>query len=59
MSDGQWHSIVVGVKGQKVSLTVNNQKPVAMEIIGLSQNVQKTTIYIGGTALEMEIASLS
>lgn len=30
-----------------------------MEIIGLSQNVQKTTIYIGGIALEMEIASLS
>lgn len=30
-----------------------------MEIIGLSQNVQKTTIYVGGIALEMEIASLS
>lgn len=59
MSDGQWHSIAVEVKGQKVSLTVNNQKPVSMEIIGLSQNVQKTTIYVGGIALEMEIASLS
>jgi len=59
LSDGQWHSIAVELKGQKVSLTVNNQKPVFMEIIGLSQNVQKTTIYVGGIILEMEITCLS
>uniref|UniRef100_A0A8C2CCW8 Contactin associated protein-like 5 like n=1 Tax=Cyprinus carpio TaxID=7962 RepID=A0A8C2CCW8_CYPCA len=34
LSDGQWHSITVEVKGQKVSLTVNNQKPVTMEFSG-------------------------
>uniref|UniRef100_A0A673K6Y0 Contactin-associated protein-like 5 n=1 Tax=Sinocyclocheilus rhinocerous TaxID=307959 RepID=A0A673K6Y0_9TELE len=34
LSNGQWHSIAIEVKGQKVSLTVNNQKPVTVEISG-------------------------
>uniref|UniRef100_A0A8C1DB41 Contactin associated protein family member 5 like n=2 Tax=Cyprinus carpio TaxID=7962 RepID=A0A8C1DB41_CYPCA len=51
LSDGQWHSITVEVKGQKVSLTVNNQKPVTMEFSGLIQNMQRTAIFIGGCPL--------
>ncbi|XP_065097094.1 contactin-associated protein-like 5 [Paramisgurnus dabryanus] len=48
LSDGQWHSIAVEVKGQKLTLTVDNQNPVTMEIRGLSNSVQKSTIYFGG-----------
>ncbi len=59
LSDGQWHSVAIEVKGQKVSLTVNNQKPVSMEISGLIQNMQRTAIFIGGIASEIELASLS
>uniref|UniRef100_A0A8C1VJP3 Contactin associated protein-like 5 like n=1 Tax=Cyprinus carpio TaxID=7962 RepID=A0A8C1VJP3_CYPCA len=51
LNDGQWHSIAVEVKGQKVSLTVNNQKPVTMETSGLIQNMQRTSIFIGGCPL--------
>ncbi|XP_051528143.1 contactin-associated protein-like 5 isoform X1 [Myxocyprinus asiaticus] len=51
LSAGLWHSVVVTVKSQKVSLTVDNQKPVLMEISGLSNSVQKTTIYFGGCPL--------
>ncbi|KAA0707578.1 Contactin-associated protein-like 5 [Triplophysa tibetana] len=48
LSDGQWHSIAVQVKGQKLTLNVDNQKPVTLETRGLSNTVQKTTIYFGG-----------
>ncbi|XP_056591110.1 contactin-associated protein-like 5 isoform X1 [Triplophysa dalaica] len=48
LSDGQWHSVVVQVKSQKLSLNVDNQKPVTLETRGLSNSVQKTTIYFGG-----------
>ncbi|XP_051532109.1 contactin-associated protein-like 5 isoform X1 [Myxocyprinus asiaticus] len=51
LSDGQWHSIDVVVKSQKVSLRVDNRRPVTMEISGLSNSVQKTTIYFGGCPL--------
>ncbi|XP_043107209.1 contactin-associated protein-like 5 isoform X2 [Puntigrus tetrazona] len=51
LSDGQWHSVAVDVKGQKASLTVNNQKPVIMEISGLIKNMQRTAIFIGGCPL--------
>lgn len=55
LSDGQWHSIAVQVKGQKLSLSVDNQKPVTMETRGLSNSVQRTTVYFGGVALQMLI----
>lgn len=55
LSDGQWHSVVVQVKSQKLSLNVDNQKPVTLETRGLSNSVQKTTIYFGGMALQMII----
>lgn len=49
LCDGQWHSVVVEVKGQQVYLTVDNQKSVVMEITHLTNSLQRTTVIFGGT----------
>ncbi|GAA6072853.1 contactin-associated protein-like 5 [Tachysurus ichikawai] len=48
LCDGQWHSVAVEVKGQQVYLTVDIQKPLIMEIIQLTNSLQRTTVIFGG-----------
>uniref|UniRef100_A0AAR2M5A1 Contactin associated protein-like 5a n=1 Tax=Pygocentrus nattereri TaxID=42514 RepID=A0AAR2M5A1_PYGNA len=47
LCDGQWHSVTVEVKAQQVYLSVDNQKPVVMEIIRLTESLQRTTNGLG------------
>ncbi|KAI5101809.1 contactin-associated protein-like 5 isoform X1, partial [Silurus meridionalis] len=49
--DGQWHSVALELKGQQVYLTVDNQKPVLMEIPHLITSLQKTMVVFGACPL--------
>ncbi|XP_036443090.1 LOW QUALITY PROTEIN: contactin-associated protein-like 5 [Colossoma macropomum] len=48
LCDGQWHSVTLEVKAQQVYLSVDNQKPAVMEIIRLTESLQRTTMFLGG-----------
>ncbi|XP_066503685.1 contactin-associated protein-like 5 [Hoplias malabaricus] len=58
LSDGQWHSLAAEVKGQQVYLTVDSQKPVVMEIIRLTDILQRTTVFLGGCPVSQSDLSI-
>ncbi|KAI4884192.1 hypothetical protein NFI96_005513 [Prochilodus magdalenae] len=45
--DGQWHLVTVEVKAQQASLSVDNQKPVVMEVTRFTESLQRTTVFLG------------